>query len=213
MLAAAAALGGHAETLSLDFRGTGRSGGRYTFGRSEHLDLRAGIEWACTRYERVYVVGLSMGAAIAVRALGESAGAIRGALYVSCPSSLRGVLLTGGPLRQSVARWRGVESWALIRWAGGKPWMRYGNPFAIGVDASQWAARVHVPGVFVVGGNDPLVVPALSRRVYEAYAGPKRLIEIAGGRHAEYLMLSHPAAMSQAVLQLFALVGDEEPGP
>lgn len=58
----------HGGVLAFDFRGHGRSGGRSTVGDLEVLDLDAAVDAArALGYERLAVVGFSMGGAVAIR--------------------------------------------------------------------------------------------------------------------------------------------------
>lgn len=54
--------------VTFDFRGHGGSGGQSTLGDREVLDLAAAVRWArALGYQRVAVLGFSMGGAVAVR--------------------------------------------------------------------------------------------------------------------------------------------------
>jgi len=48
------------------------------------------------------------------------------------------------------------------------------------LDSVANARRLTAPAVFVMGGDDEVIPPAYQRPVVEAYAGPKRVIEIPG---------------------------------
>ncbi len=66
-----AALAVHADVVALDFRGHGDSGGRCTVGDAERLDTDAAVGWARrVGYPKVASLGLSMGAAVALRHAG-----------------------------------------------------------------------------------------------------------------------------------------------
>lgn len=66
------ALAAHgAGVLAIDFRGHGRSGGRSTVGAEEIHDVAAGVQWLRRRgYERVAVLGWSMGGSAVLRYAG-----------------------------------------------------------------------------------------------------------------------------------------------
>jgi pimeloyl-ACP methyl ester carboxylesterase len=59
-----AAVGG---VVTVDMRGHGRSDGATTLGLREPADAAAAIAWARERYDRVALVGFSMGAAVVLR--------------------------------------------------------------------------------------------------------------------------------------------------
>lgn len=71
----AALLRGHGGVVGFDFRGHGRSSGVSTVGDLEVFDLAAAVDFARSRgYERVAVLGFSMGASVAVRYAGLRGG-------------------------------------------------------------------------------------------------------------------------------------------
>lgn len=74
-VAMAQRLAAHAATYSLDFRGHGRSEGRYAFGLREEDDVLAALEFLrAAGRKRIFVVGLSMGGYLATKALGARPG-------------------------------------------------------------------------------------------------------------------------------------------
>lgn len=55
------------DVICFDFRGHGRSGGLFTWTTHEDIDLRAAIDYAKrNRYQKIGVVGFSLGAAISI---------------------------------------------------------------------------------------------------------------------------------------------------
>lgn len=77
-------------TFALDFRGHGRSEGRYTFGQEEVADVEAALEaLRAAGYREILVVALSMGGYLAIRTLGERPEAwpeVRGLVTISAPA-------------------------------------------------------------------------------------------------------------------------------
>jgi uncharacterized protein len=59
-------------------------------------------------------------------------------------------------------------------------------------DAAQWLGNYHGPVAVVLAGADEVIGPELGRRLYDGYAGPKRLQTIAGARHND--ITSQPPA-------------------
>lgn len=206
MLHVAEILRDYGDTLSLDFRGTGRSGGRYTFAGAEVLDLRATLVWAKERFDEVVVAGFSMGASIAVQTAAVAGEAIDRLLLVSIPTTLGGVIRSGGPIVQGLSLLLQPESVTRRRWAGGRVTLRYGNPFHRG-SAVRVAPGLRIPAVFVIGERDRLVPPAVSHRVYAAYGGPKRIVWVDGGRHAEFLAVEHEPRFRLAIEAALSLGG------
>lgn len=77
----------------------------------------------------------------------------------------------------------------LIAWRFG--WKTLGmGPLLVGsrippqLDSIANAARVRFPAVFVMSLADRIVPVPLQRRIIDAYAGPKRVVELAGADHA-----------------------------
>ena len=70
-LSMAQRLAARAAVYSLDFRGHGRSDGRYAFGLREEEDVLAALAFLrAAGRKRIYVVGLSMGGYVAAKTLG-----------------------------------------------------------------------------------------------------------------------------------------------
>ncbi len=182
------------DVLCLDFRGTGASRGRYGFGNREPLDLRAALDWARPRYRERVVAGFSMGSYIALRAAAQWPGLANRLLLVSCPTRLEDVLMTLGPLRQSLTMFTHWPALGLRLKGGSNPFFRWANPLARKPRGEDLAARLREPASFLVGGRDQLVLPSLSRRVFEAAGASSTFDQVAQGYHAEYIFLQHPQA-------------------
>jgi pimeloyl-ACP methyl ester carboxylesterase len=180
------------DVLSIDFRGVGKSRGRYTFGAHEYQDLKPFLEWGRKQYRENILLGLSLGSYHSFRAAYTWPELVDKALLVSCPSQLEDVLKTLGPLRQGwaiVSDWKALKKRLMVR---ANPFFRWGNPFSPKPKAEWLAPRLSVPLFFLVGGKDRLVVKSLSRKIYEKASNPKSWTEIPEGNHAEFLYLENP---------------------
>ena len=61
--------------ITFDFRAHGESGGNHTtLGYLELMDLEAVYKWVRKRYQKIYIIGFSMGANIALRAASQGIG-------------------------------------------------------------------------------------------------------------------------------------------
>jgi pimeloyl-ACP methyl ester carboxylesterase len=181
------------DVIAVDFRGVGKSGGRYHFGGSEYLDLEPILKWARPRYRKVVLLGLSLGSYHCLRAAHSWPQLADKLLLVSCPTRLEDVLRTFGPIRQGFAiasDWKALRKRLSIEF---NLFFRWGNPFSRKPNAVDLAADLQVPCAFLVGGRDRLVVKSLSRRVYEKMEGKSSWTEIQGGNHAEFLYLEQTA--------------------
>lgn len=73
------------DIISMDFRGTGKSGSFYTFSAKEEQDLNCVINYAKTRYEKIFVLGFSLGGALSIIS-GAKNKNINGIIAVSAPT-------------------------------------------------------------------------------------------------------------------------------
>jgi fermentation-respiration switch protein FrsA (DUF1100 family) len=55
------------------------------------------------------------------------------------------------------------------------------------LDSIANGARCRAPAVFVLSGADQVVPPKYHKLVVDAYAGPKRIIDVPGARHNDPL--------------------------
>lgn len=170
--------------VSFDFRGHGRSGGRSTVGDREVHDLAAAVEWARKLgYQRVAIVGFSMGAAVALRYAARCEGALAAVVAVSGPSRWY--------YRDTLAMRR--VHWMIEKRLGrltGRVWRR------TRIAASGWqpvpeppdvaAARVAPTPLLVVHGDADALFPVdHGQALYDAAREPKHLWIERGFGHAE----------------------------
>ena len=176
------ALAGECDVLCMDFRGHGQSSGLFTFSAREPEDLDAAVAWAQTRYERIGILGFSLGAATAV-ILASRRDTIRTVIAVSAPSAFEDIefqFWTPEAIRTGLT---GLEQGAGCR--PGNPWMEKERPIAC---VPSLAPR---PVLFIHGTKDATVFSRHSERLYQAARDPKRLLLIEGGGHAEELFRRH----------------------
>ena len=92
----------------------------------------------------------------------------------------------GNISRQRILRHYG---WWIL-WLGAVP---VASQIPTQLDSLANAAQLHVPAVFLSGSRDTIVPPRFHRMVYDAYAGPKRLIMMPGSGHNDF---PDPATLS-----------------
>ena len=173
--------------VAVDLRGHGRSEGATTLGKDEPLDASTAVRWARERYDRVVLVGFSMGAAVALRAT---------ALY----GRVDAVVAVSGP-----AFWyyRGTRVMRRLHWAIERPVGRWAIRTFMGtrVTSRRWpespplapveaAARLGGTPLLVVHGDQddffPLDHPeAIVRAAQAAQSTGVDLIIEPGFGHAE----------------------------
>lgn len=168
---------------TIDLRGHGESGGACTLGELEADDVAAATAHARSRTALpVVTVGLSMGAAAALRAaaFGERPDAV---VSISGPAPWRARRPWGA--RKTSLTWRapGARQAAAaltgVRLSGQTPWGP--SPLeAIGLIAPT-------PVLIIHGTDDPFFPPDEARALFAAAGEPKGLAIYPGGGHAESL--------------------------
>lgn len=166
--------------FSFDFRGHGASEGVCTFGGEEGLDLQAVILYVRRHgFDRVRVVGASMGASVALIVAAESGG-IDGLVSISAPpdwsqptlfrARLMGRVLGSQRGKRLLARYGTVVEPADVR------------PITP-LEAAPMIAPT--PVTVIHGFRDAYVRRDAGRRLYEALREPRELIELPWFGHAE----------------------------
>jgi hypothetical protein len=144
--------------LLTDYRGYGASAGT----PSERALVDDALAWfdhaaAEQRGRPIYLFGRSLGSALAVRVAAERPAA--GVIVVAPFDSLAAVASHYYPFLP-------------IRWL-------LKHPF----DSMALAPRIFAPLLCLVAATDEIIPAARSRRLYEAWAGPKTWVELAGAGH------------------------------
>ncbi|MCD4812554.1 alpha/beta hydrolase [bacterium] len=187
----AQALEPYFDVVVISFRGNQGSQGRYSFGAKEVIDLQALIDWARTRYTRVSLLGLSLGAYSAYLYCALMPGTVSELFLVSCPPSVETVVTSGAAflnpliiLFRETAYVHEPENDVFFKWDW--PFIQKNNLVLIG-------DKVTIPSHFLVGQKDTLVYPALTKKVFTATQGPKTWLEVKAGLHAEHMFHQDPA--------------------
>jgi pimeloyl-ACP methyl ester carboxylesterase len=171
------------DVVAYDGRAHGASGGDVcTYGYHEKRDLSRVLD--ALGVDRAIVVGVSLGAAVALQAAPDDP-RIAGIVSISTFSSLEEIA------RDRVG-WKATDR-------------RIRDAFAIAeregrfrvAEASPVAAapRIRIPVLVVHGGADSETRPEHSRRVYAALAGPKRLEIVQGAGHGDAMARAWPTAL------------------
>jgi pimeloyl-ACP methyl ester carboxylesterase len=182
----------YGDVLCVDFRGTGQSTGRYHFGAEEHLDLEAVFFWARKRKREIELIGFSMGGYIALRAASEFPGFVKRLYLVSAPTCIEDIIKTLGPIRQVLSLSFKPEVLKIRKTAGSDYFFRWGSALKAKPKGERLARNIKIPVSVLVGMRDYLVLPKLSRRIYEELRSKKLWTEVPRGHHAEYLAVMRP---------------------
>jgi pimeloyl-ACP methyl ester carboxylesterase len=187
------------DAIIFDFRGHGKSGGKYTWSAKEDLDVDAVLDYAKAQgYKHIGVVAFSLGAAAAVNAA-AARDSVDSMVLISCPSSFRMV---------DFHFWEPAMLSDLFDNIGSK-WQGKGakadNIFIPKKDPiDNIGALKHTAVLFIHGDTDWVVKDRHSKKLYAAARQPKRLEIIKGGLHAERLIQADPEGMKALILGWFS---------
>ncbi|MFI6598070.1 alpha/beta hydrolase [Nonomuraea sp. NPDC050536] len=176
-------LSGYGGVVAFDFRGHGHSGGESTVGDLEILDADAAVRHArVIGYDKIAVVGFSMGAAVSVR-------------HAALKRGVDAVVAVSGP-----ARWyyRGTKPMRQVHWAIERPIGRWAARVAkrTRIARAQWdpvpmppheAAGLITPTPLLVvhGDADSFFPLEHAHQLYDGAREPKQLWIEPGYGHAE----------------------------
>ncbi|MCR4337776.1 MAG: alpha/beta hydrolase [Candidatus Omnitrophica bacterium] len=166
----------------IDFRGHGESGGLYYWTSKESLDLQAVVDYAKKHYQKVGVIGFSLGAATSIITASKGKG-IDTVIAVSPPTEFEKIEYRFWELD--------VENDIFYNLTGGgragkgvRPgpfWLKKDKPI-------QWIGQIKCPILYIHGDADWLIKPWHSEALYQKTPTQKRLAIIKQGPHAEYLI-------------------------
>jgi len=187
------------DVIIFDFRGHGRSGGKFTWSAKEDLDVGAVVERAKEYgYKSIGIIAFSLGAAAAVNDASKMPG-IDSMVLVSCPTSFRMI---------DFHFWE-PEMFADLKdnfdckWEG--KGARTGNIFAPKVSPINSIKRLErTPVLFIHGGKDWIIKDHHSKDLYAAKPGVKEIRIIPDGLHAERLVEFHEEAMKRLITEWFS---------
>ncbi len=172
--------------LLYDLRRHGKNRGEFsTVGYVERRDVKAAIEFVRQRapYDRVVLLGVSMGAAASLLAAAE-APEVTAVISDSCFRSFRDAVAND-------VRYLGLPQWPAA------PILTYATAwrmgFAVGdFDLERAAGRIAAPILFIGGGRDRrMPVETALEPLYRAAQHPaKRKLVIAGATHGEAYLVS-----------------------
>ncbi|MFN7973796.1 MAG: alpha/beta fold hydrolase [Acidobacteriota bacterium] len=171
-----------ATVYTLDFRGHGASGGKFTMGQEEHRDLAALLGIVKATHRRVGLVGFSFGGFHSV--LAAAAVPVDALCLVSAPAHLR--VWDHFPFGRAYFR---TLPHILMRRRGRHRIGVFARP---SVNPEDVIARVAAPVLVVHGTDDWIVSERHARLLHERAHGPKHLEVVPGGLHAEYLLKQDP---------------------
>ncbi|MBU0895113.1 MAG: alpha/beta hydrolase [Candidatus Omnitrophica bacterium] len=186
------------DVLIFDFRGHGKSGGKYTWSAKEPRDLEAVLDYAKScGYRKIGIVAFSLGAAVAVNEASVRDD-IDSMVLISIPSKINMINFhfwepeMFSDLKDNIeCGWEGKGA-------------RTGNIFLPKDDPIDIIGRIKkTPMLFIHGDHDWIIKDRHSRVLYGAANVEKRLEIIKGGLHAERMIQSDPEGMKRLMLDWF----------
>lgn len=169
------------DVISMDFRGHGESSGFYTFGTKETSDLKTVVDWAREHYEKVYLIGFSLGGAISLVHCAEY-GDIDKLVVVSAPSDFSKI---ENRVYKKEAWLPTLQKFEAKRWFSVRPdIIMHSKTKPIDI-----VEQVQAPTLFMAGAKDPTVYPWHTKELYEKAKCPKKYELFSEGKHAEDLFI------------------------
>ncbi len=170
------------DVVTMDFRGHGKSKGRYTFTSKENLDLKTVVDYVRPKYKTVGVMGFSLGAAVAINETAENK-AIDKLMVVSPPSEFEKIenrFFDKDNISSNIKKFE----WKKISTRLGSPLLEKPKPIE-NVDKIS-----PIPILFVHGDKDTVIEPHHVDLLYKKAKDPKRLVIFKDCLHAEDIFLS-----------------------
>lgn len=191
-------LGGY-DVIIFDFRGHGKSGGRYTWSAKEGLDLDAVVNYAGSRgYKHIGVLAFSLGAAAAINdAVVRSD--IESMVLISCPSSFQSIDFHFW----EPGMWADLKDNIDCKWEGkgaraGSILLSKENPINSIGNVKNTAL------LFINGDKDWVIKPRHSKALYDKANTYKKMEIIKDGLHAERLLQFNYDSIKEIILDWFS---------
>lgn len=171
------------DILTMDFRGHGRSKGFYTFTSKEIEDISVVIEYAKQKYEKIYLMGFSLGAALVLIA-GSKFDCIDKIIAVSAPTCFSKI---ENKVWKKEAWIPTLQKCELKRWVSIRPSLinrKKINPIDI-------IEKIKCPTLFLAGEKDPTVCSWHTEALYDKATCQKKYELFENCCHAEDLFLQN----------------------
>lgn len=170
------------DVVIMDFRGHGKSKGLFYWTSKEYIDLIAVLDDIKGDYEKIGIIGFSLGAATSIITASKT-DVIDSLICISSPAEFEKIEYHFWDLD--------VENDILYNLIGegragkgvrpGPFWLKKEKPINL-------VGKVTCPILYIHGENDWLIKPKHSRLLYEKTQSKKDIALIKKGPHAEYLL-------------------------
>jgi len=185
------------DIILFDFRGHGQSKGFFYWTAKEYLDLLSVVEFAGKSYEKIGLIGLSLGAATSIIAASKTS-LINSIIAISAPAELGKIdyrfwkLDVKNDLFYNLfgkgRQGKGVRP--------GPFWYKKEKPLDL-------VKKTQTPIFYIHGDSDWVIRYWHSEELYKNTTSHKRLSIIKNGPHAEYLFLEHKDEMLRLIREWF----------
>ncbi len=181
------------DVVLLDFRGHGESKGLFFWTTKEPMDLEAVLQYVAPLYERVGLIGFSLGGAISL-IVSARTDLVHSLISVSAPTEFE---------RIDYRFWElDMETDIIYNLVGdgrfgkgvrpGPFWLKKEKPIHV-------VPRIKVPVFYMHGEADWLIKPWHAQELYDKTVSYKNLMMIKDGPHAEYLIMKNRGETVQAI--------------
>jgi alpha/beta superfamily hydrolase len=184
--------------MLVDFRGVGKSTGKFDYGTLEQQDVRCALNYVAARSEvepdRIFVVGHSLGGAVSLYAL-RNEKRVKGLVIWSTPKNhnynvkkfirrTRGRLcLCAFLVLSRVDELFDVSGLSRLEVYGIRLRPRYVREKLMKLDECEAATKLSIPLLIMIGDKDVLVGVDEAKAIYQSAKEPKSLTVIADADH------------------------------
>lgn len=190
------------DVISIDFRGHGKSSGLYTFSSKESHDLAAVINYAKNIYQKVYLIGFSMGGAISIinSAVNKNVDKL---IAVSAPHSFAKIKHFMWLVDFFKNEFNKYESRILLTL---RP-----HPFLNKkIRPIDVVGMLEIPTLFIAGESDSIILLTDTKSLYDKAKCPKQFEMFKNCKHAEDLIYQEKDKFLNVCLDWFANMQNDQ---
>ncbi|MFA5085232.1 MAG: alpha/beta fold hydrolase [Candidatus Omnitrophota bacterium] len=190
---------GEYDVIIFDFRGHGKSAGKYTWSAKEKADVDTVVNYAVSRgYKNIGILAFSLGAAAAVNDA-AARNDIKSMVLISCPSAFNSIDYHFW----EPGMWADLKDNIDSKWAG--KGARTGSILLHKEDPINSIGGIKDSAILFINGDEDWVIkPWHSKTLYDKTNTYKKIEIIEGGFHAERLIQFHYDRMSRLILDWFS---------
>ncbi|MFA5255354.1 MAG: alpha/beta fold hydrolase [Candidatus Omnitrophota bacterium] len=190
---------GEYDVIIFDFRGHGKSAGKYTWSAKEKADVDTVVNYAISRgYKNIGILAFSLGAAAAVNDA-ATRNDIKSMVLISCPSAFNSIDYHFW----EPGMWADLKDNIDSKWAG--KGARTGSILLHKEDPINSIGGIKDAAILFINGDEDWVIkPWHSKTLYDKTNTYKKIEIIEGGFHAERLIQFHYDRMSRLILDWFS---------